>query len=252
MITSIIISVFIFVHIFFLIALLRKNFSVIDIGWGPGCFLAVAVAWYYGASSLKSNLLFLAVALWALRLGFYILSRGLGKGEDPRYTKLRNEWRPRENIQAYLKVFLLQGTLMIIVSLPATAAIAASDQSLSWINWLGLMTWGTGFCLEIWSDHFLSKWKAQESHRGKICTEGPWKICRFPNYFGEILLWYGIFLLGFSRESAWAVLGSLAINFFIVKVTGIPPLERKYMSREDYREYAKRVPRLIPFMKASS
>lgn len=246
MVSPIIISVIVFVHIFFLIALIRKNYSVIDIGWGLGCFLAVFVAWQLGASGLKSNLLLGVVAVWGVRLAVYILTRSWGKGEDPRYTKFRNEWKPNENLQAYLKVFLFQGLLMMIVTLPATSAIASGIEELTWINWIGLAVWISGFSLEVWSDYFLNWWKAQPLNKGKICTEGPWKLCRFPNYFGEVFLWYGVYLLGFSWETSWSIIGAIAINFLILKVTGVPLLEDKYMKREEYRKYAEKVPRFIP------
>lgn len=248
MVGSIIISILLFVHIFFLLAVLRKNFSIIDIGWGLGCFLCVVVAYLYNDSTTKNLLLLTVVGIWGVRLASYILVRSWGKGEDPRYTKFREEWKPNSNLQAYLKVFLFQGLLMMVVTLPATASIA-NPSDLSFLNFFGLGVWVTGFILEVYSDSHLNSWKSNPNNKGKICNTGPWKLCRFPNYFGEVLLWYGVFLIGFSLETSWSVIGAIAINFLIYKVTGVPLLEEKYMKRADYQEYAKRVPKFIPFTK---
>lgn len=248
MVSTIIISVLVFVHIFFLLALVRKNFSIIDIGWGLGCLLCVLVAYLHNDSSVKNLMLLTIVGLWGVRLASYILVRSWGKGEDPRYTKFREEWKPNSNLQAYLKVFLFQGFLMGVVTLPATASMAKSSE-LTLINYIGLLVWVIGFGLEIYSDSFLSNWKSDPKNKGKICTSGPWKLSRFPNYFGEVLLWYGVYLTGFSPETSWSIIGAIAINILIYKVTGVPLLEEKYMKRPDYQEYARRVPKFIPFTK---
>jgi steroid 5-alpha reductase family enzyme len=247
MVLSIIISVLIFVHIFFLIALIRKNFAVIDIGWGLGIILVSLVAYLHQTPSFRNALLLLMVSIWGLRLALYIFSRSRGKGEDPRYTKFREAWRPHSNLQAYLKVFIFQGFLMMIVSLPVSSGMASGFKEISFINWIGVFIWIVGFSLEVWSDQYLNDWKADPSNKGKICTTGPWRFCRFPNYFGEVLLWYGIYLASFSLQNSWSIIGVFAINFLILKVTGVPLLEEKYLKREDYREYSTRVPKFIPF-----
>jgi steroid 5-alpha reductase family enzyme len=250
MVSSLIIAVLLFVHSFFLIALVRKNFSVIDVGWGPGIVLATLVAYLHYPLSLRNAVVLLAVTAWGLRLALYIYKRGLGKGEDPRYNKYRRLWAPRENLQAYFKVFLFQGCLMLVVSLPATAGMTVEAKELSLLNWTGLGIFLAGFGFEVSSDGYLKRWKSRPENRGKICTTGPWRLCRFPNYFGEVLLWYGIYLLAFTPATAWTILGPLAINVLILKVTGVPPLEERYRDRPEYQAYAAVVPRFVPFTKA--
>jgi steroid 5-alpha reductase family enzyme len=249
MLTHLILAVLIFVHIFFLIALVKKNFAVIDIGWGLGFIVIGLVAYFHHPLSVRNALLMLIVTIWGLRLGAYILIRSRGKGEDPRYTKFRKSWEPNSNLQAYFKVFIFQGFLMLVVSLPVTVGMAHESKEISLLNWLGIVMWGIGFALEISADHYLNWWKLRPENKGKICTSGPWRLCRFPNYFGEVLLWYGIYFVSFEPKNFWTLLGPLAINFFILKVTGVPLLEEKYKKREDYQEYSKRVPRFIPFTK---
>ncbi len=248
MIFSLIIAVMLLVHIFFLIAIIRKNFSIIDIAWGLGILLASITSYLYYPGGQKNQLLLGCVLIWALRLAVYIFLRNFGKGEDPRYTKFRKEWEPHSNFQAWIKVFVFQGILMLIVSIPVSSAMVLQGE-MNLFNWLGLIVFISGFTMEVVSDHYLSWWKAQEENRGKICSTGPWRICRFPNYFGEVLVWYGIFLVGVQLENIWSIVGPIVINFFILKVTGVPLLEEKYLKRTDYLDYAKNTPRFIPFMR---
>lgn len=249
MLIKLIITIFFFVHIFFLIAVKKKNFSVIDIGWSLGILLVAIISFLHYPLSLRNALVLTLVSLWALRLSSYIFLRGRGKGEDKRYTRFRNEWRPHENIQAYLKVFLFQGVLMLIVSLPVSIGMTSEVRNLSWINIFGFLIFSLGFIIEVWADSYLEKWKARSENRGLICTTGPWSMCRFPNYFGEVLLWYGLYFSSFDLSHAWTIIGPLVINFLILKVTGVPPLEEKYLKRADYQDYAKKVSRFIPFLR---
>ncbi len=243
---NIIISVLVYVHIFFLIAVFKKDYSVIDIGWGLGFILIALISYTHNLVSFKNALLLLMITLWGLRLSLYLLGRNKGRPEDSRYAKLRAEWQPKANIHAYLKVFLFQGFLMILVSLPVIVGMSKNYQKISWINWIGFIIWSVGLSVEICSDHYLKRWKSRDENQGKICTTGPWKYCRFPNYLGEILLWYGVYLTSFEILQAWTILGPLTLNFLILRVSGVPLLEEKYKDHPDYPEYAAKVPRFIP------
>jgi steroid 5-alpha reductase family enzyme len=103
-----------------------------------------------------------------------------------------------------------------------------------------------GFGLEVTADLYLAWFKKQAHNKGKICTTGPWKICRFPNYLGEVTLWYGVYLICLNEHSWMTIIGPLAIHFLIVNISGIPFLEKRYQERPEYKEYSKRVPRFFP------
>lgn len=243
--TQLFLAVGIFIHLFFIMALIKKNYALMDIAWGSGFIIISLITYLHSPVSLKNALLLLTACTWGLRLSLYIYTRGRGKPEDPRYTKFRQDWAPYSNLNAYFKVFIFQGLLMFIVSLPITMGMGRAE--MSWINWLGLMIWISGFSLEVFSDYYLSWFKKQPENKGKICTTGPWKLCRFPNYFGEVFLWYGVYFLAFEPKNFWTILGPMAINFLILKVTGVPPIEERYLKRPEYLEYAKKVPRFIPW-----
>ena len=242
-------ALIVFIHLFFAIGVLKKNYAVMDIGWGLGFILIALIAYFHYPLSVLNALTLLLVTLWGLRLALYLFKRNHGLPEDYRYAEYRKEWGASANLQAYLKVYLFQGLLMFIISLPFIFGMSQQVAELSLINRLGAIIWVMGLSFEMWADNYLAWYKKQPEHKGKLCTTGPWKYCRFPNYFGEVFLWYGIYLLNFNLETSWTIIGPVTINFLILKVTGVPFLEKKYATREDYREYSKRVPRFVPFTK---
>ncbi len=247
MVLSIILSVFALMNFFFLLAVWKKNFGLVDIAWGQGFILIALVSYFYHFNSVKNAVILFLVLLWGLRLSLYLLSRNWKAPEDHRYQDMRAEWGAHPNLHAYFKVFILQGVLMLLISLPITAGMERAEPELSLLNTLGVFIWISGWLFESYSDRYLKKYKANPANKGTICMSGPWSISRFPNYFGEITLWYGIYLAAFTTSSWWTIIGPLTINFFILKVSGVPLLEKKYQKRPEYLEYANRVPRLIPF-----
>lgn len=247
MITSVVIAVIALMHFYFLLALWRKNFGLVDIAWGQGFILIALVSYFYHFNSIRNAVVLVLVLCWGLRLSLYLLTRNWKAPEDHRYRDLRAEWEPHPNFHAWLKVFLFQGLLMLLISLPITAGMQQAGQELTPVNKIGIAIFLFGWLFESYSDRYLKKYKANPANKGTICMTGPWSLCRFPNYFGEITLWYGIYLAAFSPSTWWTLIGPLTINFFILKVSGVPLLEKKYMERKEYHEYAARVPKLIPF-----
>ncbi len=247
MIVSLILSVLILMHVFFLLGVWRKNFGLVDVAWGLGFIVISLVSYFYHFNSAKNAVVLFLVLLWGLRLSLYLLGRNWNAPEDHRYQEMRKSWGKFPSLHAYFKVFLFQGLLMFLISLPITAGMMKADQNLSWINIIGVMVFFFGWIYESFADRYLKKFKANPENRGKICTSGPWNLSRFPNYFGEITLWYGIYLAALSPSTWWTIIGPLTINLFILKVSGVPLLEKKYKERPEYHEYAARVPRLIPF-----
>jgi 3-oxo-5-alpha-steroid 4-dehydrogenase 1 len=249
MISSVLIAVLSLMHVYFFLAVWRKNFGLVDIAWGQGFILIALVSYFYDFNSVKNAVVLGLVLLWGLRLSLYLLTRNWNAPEDHRYQDLRKSWGAHPYLQAYFKVFLLQGALMLLISLPVTAGMKTAEPDLSGVNVIGVFVFFFGWIFESYSDNFLKKYKADPSHKGTICMSGPWKLCRFPNYFGEITLWYGIYLACFTPSIWWTIIGPMTIHFFIVKVSGIPLLEKRYAQRPEYHEYASRIPRLIPFTK---
>lgn len=243
------ISALVLTHTFFFWAQKIKNWGVIDIAWGLGfLFTTYTCAIYYHQFSLSSVLVLLMVSIWGLRLAFYLFKRNHGQPEDWRYQQFRKQWAPHENIQAYLKVFVFQGVLMFLITLPQMIFIK-SGQSLEFspLVVVGVSIWCIGMTFEILADLQLAKFKANPLNKGKIMTQGVWALSRHPNYFGEVSLWWGFYLMLLSYIPWWTVLGPVLITFFIVKVTGLPLLEQRYENRLGFKEYKERTNMFLPW-----
>lgn len=236
-------------HIFFTWAQKIKNWGVIDIAWGLGFVVTNITALAQVGSFSFSNILVTSMtSFWAFRLAIYLFKRNHGKPEDWRYAQFREEWKPNSNLQGYLKVFVFQGLLMFAVSLPQVVFILSGKQ-LEWgiLEILGLIIWVQGITFETLADSQLAKFKKSPENKGKVMMSGVWSLSRHPNYYGEVSLWWGFFLMLYNYIPIWTVIGPLLITFFIVNVTGIALLEKRYESNQEFQKYKGRTNMLFPW-----
>ena len=245
---TILLAVLVYMTVWFLLALWRRRNDLADIAWGGGFIVAAltAVLLQTGLTP-RARLVVLLVILWGLRLAVHIGLRNLGKGEDERYRKWREEWGRHWLLRSYLQVFLLQGFLLYLISLPVIWTILAKPSPWTGLDAIGLAVWIVGFFFEALGDFQLAQFKKDPAHRGKIIQQGLWRYSRHPNYFGEVTLWWGIYLLALSTPGGWVtIIGPLAITFLILKVSGIPLLEKKYTNNAAFQEYARRTSAFFP------
>ena len=101
------------------------------------------------------------------------------------------------------------------------------------------------------ADQQLRKFRLNAENNGTTIQTGLWKRSRHPNYLGEILTWWGLFLmaLGCDLKFWWTGVGALSITLMFVFIS-IPMIEKYTLKRRlDYKDYQKQVPMLIPFLK---
>lgn len=236
-------------HAFFIWAQKIKNWGVIDIAWGLGFIVTtLTVFLQVDQVSISKLIVFMMTCIWSLRLSIYLFVRNHGKPEDWRYQQFRSEWAPNENVQAYLKVFVFQGLLMFLISLPQMLFIR--DEKI--INWglmevVGLIIWIQGFMFEILADWQLARFKKDATNKGKVMTKGVWSLSRHPNYYGEVTLWWGFYIMLFNYVPWWTAIGPLLITFFIVNVTGIALLEKRYEGNQEFEKYKGRTSVFFPW-----
>lgn len=240
------ILVFILMSLTFIIASIKKNNSIIDTVWGIGF---VIIAWYtlirtknYTSLPIIVTLL---VTVWGIRLASHIHSRNSGKPEDYRYATLRTEWKKYFLIRSYIEIFLLQGILMLIISTAAIYVIS-TNKALSTITILGIIIWLKGFLIESIADKQLKNFSKNKENKGKTITQGLWKYSRHPNYFGETLQWWGIYIMTLPT-GYYTIISPILITLLIVYVTGIPLLEEKSQKRKGWNEYAQKTSKFIPW-----
>lgn len=226
---------------------LRRN-DVADIAWGIGFILTAISAMIYTQNiTPRATLVVCLVAVWGVRLASHVFLRNRGKCEDHRYRKWRQKWGKHALVRAYFQVFLLQGLLLAIICLPVTIIIKSAQNPFGLFDVFGVCIWFAGFAFEAVGDYQLVKYKRDPANKGKIMTQGLWKYTRHPNYFGEVALWWGIYLIALSVPWGWAsILGPAAITYLILKVSGIPLLEEKYKDNPEFQMYKRRTSAFFP------
>jgi steroid 5-alpha reductase family enzyme len=242
------IVIFLYAVAWFIIALIKNRNDVADIAWGGGFICAALTAFLIkGETGARATLVFLLVIIWGLRLMVHISIRNRGKPEDHRYKAWREEWGDSFLVRTFLQVFLLQGFLLLVISLPVTLVITRGGPPLGILDVIGFCIWLLGFSFETVGDFQLLQFKSNPANKGKIITTGLWYYTRHPNYFGEVTLWWGIFLICLSVPgSYWAIIGPLTITYLILKVSGTPMLEKRFVDNPKYAEYIKQTSSFFP------
>lgn len=237
--------------LWFLVASKKNRTDYVDVAWGGGFLAILATSWLLTRDEgvQTANLIIVAcVALWAARIIYHLGKRNFTKKEDdPRYLKIKSKWSDNIALQTYIKIFLFQGLLVWLISLPVIASwdVQVGDD-LTGI-YIGLVVWGIGFLFESIGDRQLRVFISDPKNKGKIMTGGLWRYSRHPNYFGEVTQWWGIWLMSLYLNPVWwSVIGPLTITYLIVFLSGIPLQERRYAANNAYQRYKKRTSALIP------
>ncbi len=239
---------FVYMSVWFVLSVWKKRNDVADVAWGVGFVLLSWVSFFRSdESSVRSLLVCSLVSVWGLRLAWHIHTRNKGRTEDYRYLAWRKEWGRWFYMRSYVQVYLLQGALLLLIVLPVLVINNHFGPVLGGLDMIGLAIWCFGFYFESVGDAQLARFIQNPVNKGSILQRGLWAYTRHPNYFGEVTQWWGIWLMTLSVPGAWwSVVGPLTITFLIVKVSGIPMLEKKMAENPAYAEYAKGVSMFIP------
>ena len=228
---------------------------------------------------------------WACRLGTFLFMRVLKEGQDKRFDKAR------DSPATFLVFWSLQGVWVWVTLLPSLILnTERRDPALGARDYLGWGLWVAGFLIEVVADMQKSIFRANPENdvssiifavfcnmkgiypvqlfmfQGKFISSGLWSLSRHPNYFGEILLWFGIYISSSSafRGSQYlSVLSPVFIFLLITRVSGekestlikiiklillllgVPLLEKSGLKKwghlPEYQKYLQEVPQLVPF-----
>ena len=239
--------IFVYASLWFAIAVYKKRNDVADIAWGLGYILICSYLFYTYPAYPVLILLYTLVTIWGLRLSLHIYFRNKNKTEDFRYKAWRDEWGKSFYLRSYLQVFLLQGLFLLIIISPVIHAAVETPYAWNFITWTGLLCWEIGFYFQVVGDWQLTIFIKNKKIPGSIIQTGLWKYSRHPNYFGEIVMWWGIFIITTPfANSFYFIAGPLFITLLITFVSGVPLLEKKYAGNPAYKDYKKRTSMLFP------
>lgn len=231
--------------VFFAFAAALKTDKVTDLSYGLS-FVVIALVLLAGDRSAWPQVVLVGmVVAWGLRLAGYLLFRIIHMGRDARFDGVR------ENFVRFLRFWTFQGIAVWVIMLPVIVWFAAPG---AWnpLMTLGLALWAAGFVIEAVADAQKFAAKSRPGGGERWMDSGLWRYSRHPNYFGELLVWWGTFIFVAGDLDGWqwvSGVGPLAITFLLLKVTGIPTLEasaaRKWGQNPDYQAYVRRTSRLV-------
>ncbi len=247
-------TIVLYMSIWFLLSAYRRRTDVVDEAWGLGFVLISYLVILLSSPRVPIVILSFMVSVWGFRLFYHILKRHLRGSEDPRYLALTKN-NSTSLLNRYFSIFMVQGALMLIIALPIINFgyynLFFSD--LGFINYLGLFIWLFGIIFESVADLQLKHFLASIENKGKIMMSGLWKYSRHPNYFGEIMVWWGVFLFTFMSTNIYlwlpAIVGPILITYLLAFVSGVPLAEKNFLARKDFEEYRKNTSVLIPWFK---
>lgn len=235
--------------VMFLFAFRNKTDKLTDISYA---LTFVGIALFGVLNNEMSSAQWVAFALvliWAARLGSYLLIRIKAMGRDKRFDDKRN------NFWKFGGFWILQAVTAWVVMLPVSFLMQTSAETeLSTLVIIsGLVSLG-GIVFEAVADMQKFYFVQNKDNKGKWIANGLWKYSRHPNYFGEIMTWYGVYFVCYTwlseRDSAIALLGPIFITFMLGFVSGIPLLEasaeKKWGKDPKYKDYKRKTSILIP------
>ena len=231
--------------LFYIIGMVRNNNTYVDIGWGLGFIIAAGVSYILGGMTCPAKIATALVTVWGTRLSIHLGSRVIGSEEDYRYQEMREKW-DHFYINSFFRIYMVQAVLQALVVVSVIAINSLRIAATGPLVYAGAAVWLLGFFFESVGDHQLKRFL--EKGEGGVMDQGLWKYTRHPNYFGESVQWWGIFVIAAGAGAGlWTVISPVTITFLLLFVSGVPMLEEKMMEDPEYREYAERTSKFIPW-----
>lgn len=246
--------------IIFLIATAIKNNSIVDIGWGMGFVVGSWLTLFVTENpTILSYVIVGFITVWGVRLSARLLRRNYGKPEDFRYAQWREEWGDKVVIIAFFRVFMVQGIINFVVGSASYTVIKYNQFSIGsdhqYLVYIALLIAFVGLFFEVVGDEQLRRHIAKGSRT--LLQSGLWSITRHPNYFGEILIWIGLYASGITLIFTNSVnpfyyllliISPVLMTTVLIKIS-TPLLEKNMEKYASWEEYTKRVPMIFPWGK---
>jgi steroid 5-alpha reductase family enzyme len=237
------------------ICVAQRDVTPVDSLWGLGMGV-VAISTYLqtGGGTERRMVLTAICVAWALRLGGYMLWRWRDHGPDGRYVRMLDKAKAERGwgygYAAFRLVFLLQMPLLWLVCLPVQLGqVSAEPADLGVVGWIGAGLALFGLTFETLADWQLVRFKKNPANAGKVLDTGLWRYTRHPNYFGDAVVWWGLWLVAAETiPGLFAVIGPAYLVFTLTRWSGVPTVEGRLKRRKpDYEDYMRRTSGFFPW-----
>ena len=229
------------------VSVMKRDVSIVDGIWS--IMLLVAALIYSSNVDLytdRSSLILTLVLVWAVRLSLHIIIRNWGEPEDRRYRDIRDKYEPLFALKSLGIIFIFQGLLAWIISMPLWAALTVPTE-IRPMDVFAIALWTVGMAFETVGDWQLTRFQSDPANRRKILDTGLWRYTRHPNYFGECVIWWGFYIFAIPVGGWWTIIAPLLLTFMLLKFSGVSLLEESIVARRPaYQEYIERTNAFIP------
>lgn len=231
-----------------MVSVALRNVGIVDIVWGLGfALVSLVLAIGLDGDNGRQTLVAVLVCAWGLRLTVHLGRRNIGHAEDWRYAAMRAR-KKNFAVSSLVTVFALQGIIMFVVSLPVQFSNADSSPGIGPVAVMGVLLWAVGIVFEAVGDWQLLRFKANPANEGRVLDTGLWSLTRHPNYFGDAVVWWGVWIVAAETGSGLlSIVGPILMTWFLMRVSGVPMLERSMMKRRPgYADYVARTSAFFP------
>ncbi len=237
-----------------LICLPMRDVTPVDSFWAWGMLVMAATSYAQAGGDPQRKLLLLGLCgLWAARLGSYMIWRWRDHGPDRRYQALLGKAESAKGWSfakaSALLVFATQAPLLFVVCLPVQLGQVDAAPTVGVLGWIGAGVALAGILFETVGDAQLVRFKRDPANAGQVMNRGLWRYTRHPNYFGDALTWWGLWLIAAETGTGlWALPGPVLLTWTLMKWSGAPTIERRLgKTREGYADYVRQTSGFVPW-----
>lgn len=240
--------IFLYCSILFFVWMKLKKNDIADIWWGLWFCVLIIFLFFFNDISNREIILLIMVLIWWIRLSIHILIKNKNKSEDFRYKQMRDDFWKNFVIKSFFYVYFLQWILLLIISSPLIIGFYFLQTGLTYFDVFWVLIFLIWFLIETLADYQLKKFKDDSNNKWKIMSLWLWKYSRHPNYFWEILVWWWIFLVCLNSPFwIYWIVWPICITYFLIFVSWIPLLEKKYKWNIEFEKYKNKTSVLIPW-----
>lgn len=242
----IIITVIIVINLLaFLAAYKLQTDKLTDVTYCLSFFIGIWIA-YSNDPSVTSLVVAIAISLWAFRLGIYLFYRVHLNGLDHRFDSIR------ASFTKFALFWILQASSILIILTPCIIMFPRVSDDNYPLLICAVFIFLLGLGMESIADYQKFQFR-RNSDDDQFCSIGLWKITQHPNYLGEIICWWALYIPFFPSMSGWlwiTLCGPIWITILLTKISGIPLLQdswnTKYGHLDSFKDYSNSTPLLIP------
>ena len=230
-----------------------RNSSFYDAYWSVA---PIAIVFYWilrpetpQVDGTRQLLLAALVVAWGLRLTFNWARGWEGLGhEDWRYVDLRHKTGRAYWLVSFVGLHMVPTVIVFLACLPLYAAVAAGSHPLGVLDGVAALVTAAAIAIEAGADHQLRRFRQSPHEPGDLLASGLWSWSRHPNYFGEMLFWWGLYLFALAAAPSWwwTIVGPLSITVMFFAAS-LPMIEERMLARRpSYAAHAQRTSLVIP------